>query len=119
MIERIFFVENIKRQSRNEIEKVTCECMENKIILKALYQNTRRKSNISIFRITANVCVCVCVCVCLCVCVCVCVCVYVCVCSITDTVMAYGTCALPILCVGVCVCESVCECVCDSVSECV
>src|SRR4029434_10147544 len=94
MIEIIFFVENIKRQSRNEIEKVTCECMENKIILKALYQNTRRKSNISIFR----KCVCVCVCVCLLVCVCLfvlllCVCVLVCV----------------FVCVCVCVCEHVTE----------
>src|SRR4029434_4235360 len=106
MIERIFFVEHIKRQSRNEIEKVTCECMENKIILKALYQNTRRKSNISIFRICLCVCVCVCVFVCVCVslcCVCGCVCVCVCVC----------------LCVCVCVCVYVCVCVCVCLCVCV
>src|SRR4029434_1574032 len=97
MIEIFFFVENIKRQSRNEIEKVTCECMDNKIILKALYQNTRRKSNISIFRI----CLCLCWCVCVCLWVCVCLCVLWCVC----------------VCVGVCVC--VCWCVCVLVCVCV
>src|SRR4029434_1123039 len=106
MIETIFFIENIKRQSRNKIEKVTCECMENKRILKALYQNTRRKSNISIFRI--------CLCLCWCVCLLWCVCVLVCVCLVGMCVSTSDVCACVRACVSTCVCVCVCEpCVCD------
>src|SRR4029434_11178915 len=107
MIEIFFFVENIKRQSRNEIEKVTCECMENKIILKALYQNTRRKSNISIFRICLCVCVCVCVCwyVCVFLCCC-CVCVCWCVCVLVR--QRWSLCVMYVFSVCVCVFFSVC-----------